>query len=215
MPEPIRLLICDDHQLVREGLKAVLNDGEEFLVLGEARNGLEVVEQARKLRPDVILMDLQMPELGGVDAARLVLSEQPRIRILALTTFADEKLVVECLKAGVHGYVIKDVEKMDLKQHIRAVARGEAIIDPKVTGVLMARVRSGPAAGNDRSDLPLSPQQLAIVRYVAQGHSNREIADTMGLSENTVKGHVAEILHRLGVKNRVEAAIQASAKGWL
>lgn len=215
MADSIRVVLCDDHSIVREGLKAVLNDGDTFTVVGEASNGQEAVEAARRFRPDVVLMDLQMPELGGIDAAKIIMAELPRTKIIALTTFADEKLVVECLKVGVHGYVIKDVEKMELKRHILAVYRGEAIIDPKVTSVLMARVRTGSGAAADRSEAPLSPQQLSILKYVAQGHSNREIADKMGLSENTVKGHVAEILHRLGVKNRVEAAIQASEKGWL
>lgn len=214
MPELIRVLVCDDHSIVREGLKAVLSDGE-FTVVGEATDGGEVLDVARRTQPDVILMDLQMPELGGIEAAKLVLAEMPRIKVLALTTYIDEKLVVECLKAGVHGYVIKDVEKMELKRHIRAVARGEAIIDPKVTGLLMARVRTGSGNGAERVDAPLSPQQLAILKFIAQGLSNREIAERLGLSENTVKGHVAEILHRLGVKNRVEAAILASDKGWL
>lgn len=214
MDELIRVLVCDDHSIVREGLKAVLDDGE-FTVVGEAADGADVLEAARRCRPDVILMDLQMPGLGGVEAAKQVIAELPRVRVLALTTYADEKLVVECLKVGVHGYVIKDVHKDELKRHIRAVYRGEAIIDPKVTSVLMARVRTGAPVSGDRTEAPLSPQQLTILKYVAQGHSNREIAEKMGLSENTVKGHVAEILHRLGVKNRVEAAIQASDKGWL
>jgi two-component system, NarL family, response regulator DevR len=214
MPEQIRIVVCDDHSIVREGLKAVLED-DEFTVVGEAEDGQDVVEVVRKARPDVVLMDLQMPGLGGVEAARLVLAELPTVKIVALTTFADEKLVVECLRAGVHGYIIKDVHRLDLKRHIRAVYRGEAIIDPKVTSVLMNRVRTGGPANGERTEAPLSPQQLTILKFVAQGHSNREIADKMGLSENTVKGHVAEILHRLGVKNRVEAAIQASDKGWL
>jgi two-component system, NarL family, response regulator DevR len=214
MADLIRLLVCDDHSIVREGLKTVLEDGE-FTVVGEACDGREVVEAARKCQPDVVLMDLQMPDLGGIEAARLLSAEMPGVKILALTTFIDEKLVVECLRVGVHGYVIKDVDKSELKRHIRAVHRGEAIIDPKVTGVLMARVRTGTNSGTDRPDIPLSPQQLTILRFVAQGLSNREIAELLGLSENTVKGHVAEILHRLGVKNRVEAAILASEKNWL
>lgn len=214
MPDLIRVLVCDDHSIVREGLKAVLEDGE-FTVVGEASDGHQVVDVARRVRPDVILMDLQMPEMGGIEAAKLVAAELPKVKILALTTFADERLVVDCLRVGVHGYVIKDVDKHELKRHIRAVYRGEAIIDPKVTGVLMARVRTGTGSGAERMDVPLSPQQLTILKLVAQGHSNREIAEQLGLSENTVKGHVAEILHRLGVKNRVEAAILASDKGWL
>ncbi|MGE5674349.1 MAG: response regulator [Mycobacterium leprae] len=213
MPEPIRIVICDDHSIVREGLKAVFT-GEEFVVVGEAANGREAVEIARRKQPDVILMDLQMPGMGGIEATKAILAEQPAVRIVALTTFADDRLVTECLRAGFHGYVIKDVDRAELKRHVRAVLRGEAVIDPKVAGVLLNRVRGG-APAQESTEAPLSPQQLAILKLVAQGHSNREIADQVGLSENTVKGHVGEILHKLEAKNRVEAAIRATERGWI
>lgn len=214
MSSPIRIVVGDDHGIVREGLKTVLS-GPEFEVVGEATDGEEAVTAVRLHRPDVVLLDLQMPIMSGLDAAKRILAETPGVKILILTTFAEEKRIMECLKAGVHGYVIKDVEKLDLKRHIRAVVRGEAIIDPKVAGLLMAKVRSPQSTDGDRLDVPLTPQQLAILRQVAQGFSNREIGERLSLSENTIKGHVAEVLHRLGAKNRVEASLLASARGWL
>jgi len=214
MSEAIRVVICDDHAVVREGLKAVLADGG-FQVVGEASTGFEAVAAVRAARPDVALLDIQMPGMDGIEAARQILAEHPKVKLLALTTFGDEKRVLDCMRAGFHGYVLKDVDKLDLKKHIRALMRGEAVIDPKVASVLMARVRTPLGTSEDRGDSVLTPQQLAILRLVAQGYSNREVGERMHLSENTVKGHVAEVLHRLGLKNRVEAALMASTRGWL
>lgn len=214
MTEQIRVVIGDDHSVVREGLKAILT-GDGFTVVGEFSDGREALEVTRRTQPNVVVMDIQMPGMNGVEASRGIKAEMPGVKILVLTTFADEKILTQCLKAGVDGYVIKDVEKMDLKKHIRAVSRGEAILDPKVAGVLMARVRGDVPAGSERVEDILTTQQITILRLVAQGYSNREIAEKLHLSENTMKGYVAEILHKLGVKNRVEAATLASAKGWL
>lgn len=214
MTEQIRVVIGDDHSVVREGLKAILT-GDGFTVVGEFSDGREALEVTRRTQPNVVVMDIQMPGMNGVEASRGIKAEMPGVKILVLTTFADEKILTQCLKAGVDGYVIKDVEKMDLKKHIRAVSRGEAILDPKVAGVLMARVRGDVPAGSERAEDILTAQQITILRLVAQGYSNREIAEKLHLSENTMKGYVAEILHKLGVKNRVEAATLASAKGWL
>lgn len=214
MSESIRVVIGDDHAVVREGLKAILSDGS-FQVVGEAADGQTAVEVVRRTRPDIVVLDIQMPGLSGIEAAKVIRAEVPGVRILILTTFADEKTLTTCLKAGVDGYVIKDVEKMDLKKHIRAVVRGEAILDPKVAGVLMARVRGDQGDAKGPSEEVLTSQQMTILKYVAQGYSNREIAEKMHLSENTMKGYVAEILHKLGVKNRVEAATLASNRGWL
>lgn len=214
MTEQIRVVIGDDHSVVREGLKAILT-GDGFTVVGEFSDGREALEVTRRTQPNVVVMDIQMPGMNGVEASRGIKAEMPGVKILVLTTFADEKILTQCLKAGVDGYVIKDVEKMDLKKHIRAVSRGEAILDPKVAGVLMARVRGDVPVGSERAEDILTAQQITILRLVAQGYSNREIAEKLHLSENTMKGYVAEILHKLGVKNRVEAATLASAKGWL
>lgn len=214
MPVPIRVLIGDDHAIVREGLRSVLA-GEEFVVVGDAVNGEAVLQEVGRTHPDVVLMDLVMPVMDGREAARRVLAEYPGVRVLMLSTFGDEQNVVACLKMGVHGYLLKDVETTELKKSIRAVMRGEAVIDPKVAGLLVAKVRGDAPSSQPREGVSLTHQQLAILRLVAQGHSNREIGSILNLSENTVKGHVAEILNRLGVRNRVEAAMQASARGWL
>lgn len=214
MPNPIRILIADDHLIVREGIKAVLTD-DEMVVVGEAANGLDVVEAARELQPDVVLLDIQMPGQSGIEACKAILSILPKAKLLALTTFQDEKMILECLKAGFHGYVIKDVERMDLRKYVRAVLRGEAIIDPKVAGVLMNRVREGTPSAKEKVENALTPQQIAILRLVSQGFSNREIGAQLSLSENTVKGHIAEILDRMEARNRVDAALKATSRGWL
>lgn len=214
MPNPIRIIIADDHLIVREGLKSVLTD-EEMTVVGEASNGLDVVEVARELQPDVVLLDIQMPGQSGIEACKAILSILPKAKLLALTTYQDEKMILECLKAGFHGYVIKDVERLDLRKYVRAVLRGEAIIDPKVAGVLMNRVREGSPVAKEKAENALTPQQIAILRLVSQGFSNREIGTQLGLSENTVKGHIAEILDRMDARNRVDAALKATARGWL
>ena len=211
----IRLLIIDDHEMVREGLKAMLTAEPDFEIVGDAANAEQAFELLERLRPDVILLDIRLPGVSGIDVCRTVTERYPETAVIILTTFTDETLVAQCIQAGARGFIVKDIERFDLKRSIRAVARGEAAIDPKAAVAVLARLRRAPQVKQEPSPELLSPQQIVILRLVAQGLSSREIATQLYLSENTVKGYVQEILHRLGVKNRTEAVMVAVKQGWL
>lgn len=211
----IRLLIIDDHEMVREGLKAMLDAEPDFAIVGDAANAEQALEMIERLSPDVVLLDIRLPGVSGIDLCRTVASQYPKTAVIILTTFTDESLVAQCIQAGARGFIVKDIERFDLKRSIRAVARGEAVIDPKAAVVVLAQLRRAPQVNQESSPEPLSTQQIVILRLIAQGLSSREIATRLYLSENTVKGYVQEILHRLGVKNRTEAVMVAVKQGWL
>lgn len=210
----IRILVVDDHELVREGIKALLSQEPDLDVVGEAADGRGALARARELRPEVVVLDMKLPDMDGVEVCRTITEELPRTSVLMLTTFTEAEKVLAAVRAGAKGYVVKDVLSMDLKRSIRSVSRGEVAMDPKVVGHLVAQMRD-PAKAAPEEKMPLNRQQLAIVRLVAQGFTNKEIAEQMYLSEKTVKGYLADALRRLGVKNRVEAAMMASKQGWI
>ncbi|GAC1564756.1 MAG: response regulator transcription factor [Ktedonobacteraceae bacterium] len=211
----IHLLIIDDHEMVREGLKAMLSAEPDFTIIGDTSNAEQAFALIERLRPDIILLDIRLPGTSGIEVCRTVTEHYPDIAVIILTTFTDESLVEQCIKAGARGFIVKDVERFDLKRSIRAVARGEAAIDTKAAVAVLAQLRRAPQNSNEPAPEPLSSQQIVILRLVAQGLSSREIATRLYLSENTVKGYVQEILHRLGVKNRTEAVMVAVKQGWL
>lgn len=211
----IRLLIVDDHEMVREGLKAMLLSEPDFSIVGDAANAEQALELIGRLLPDIVLLDVRLPGASGIDVCRAVTEQYPQVAVIFLTTYTDENLVAQCIQAGARGFIVKDIERFDLKRAIRAVARGEATIDPKAAVAVLAQLRRAPQTASEPSPESLSPQQLVILRLVAQGLSSREIAAQLYLSENTVKGYVQEILHRLGVKNRTEAVMVAVKHGWL
>jgi DNA-binding NarL/FixJ family response regulator len=211
----IRLLIIDDHEMVREGLKAMLATEPDFSIVGDAANAEEAFALIERERPDIILLDVRLPGTSGIEICRVVTERYPETAVIFLTTFTDESLVEQCIKAGARGFIVKDIERFDLKRSIRAVARGEAAIDSKAAVAVLAQLRRAPQNKNEPVQEPLSSQQIVILRLVAQGLSSREIATRLYLSENTVKGYVQEILHRLGVKNRTEAVMVAVKQGWL
>jgi two-component system response regulator DevR len=211
----IRLLIIDDHEMVREGLKAMLMAEPDFSIVGDAANAEQAFALIERLHPDVALLDVRLPGMSGVEVCRIVTEKYPETAVIILTTFTDETLVAQCIQAGARGFIIKDIERFDLKRSIRAVARGEAAIDPKAAVAMFAQLRRSPSQLHEPAPEPISSQQLVILRLVAQGLSSREIATQLYLSENTVKGYVQEILHRLGVKNRTEAVMVAVKHGWL
>jgi len=199
---PIRLLIADDHMLMREGLRTVLSSAQDIDVVGEARTGRDAVAQAGRLAPDVILMDLNMPNLNGIDAAREILRGQPSIRIVALSAHLDEGNVVGAVQAGFAGIWAKDVEFDELVNVIRAAHQGKRPIHPAAVEALMQARRN---AYIDR----LSDRERDVLRLVGQGMSNKDIAARLQLSEATVKGHVSHILAKLGMKNRAQVALYA------
>jgi two-component system, NarL family, response regulator DevR len=212
----IRLLIIDDHEMVREGLKAILLNEPDFSIVGDAANADQALDLIAYLHPDIALVDIRLPGTNGIELCRIVNERYPETAVIILTTFTDENLVAQCIQAGARGFIVKDIERFDLKRSIRAVARGEAAIDTKVAASVLAQLRRNPPLPDQTPPVDLlSSQQLVILRLVAQGLSSREIATQLYLSENTVKGYVQEILHRLGVKNRTEAVMVAVKQGWL
>ncbi len=210
-----RLLIVDDHEMVREGLKAMLVTEPDFEIVGGAANARQALEMIEQVRPDVVLLDVRLPDASGVEVCHTLTERFPEIGVIMLTTFTDEQVIAQCIQAGARGFIIKDVERFDLKRSIRAVARGEAAIDSKAAVAVLAQLRRTPTAHTDATPDILSAQQLVILRLIAQGLSSKEIGIQLYLSENTVKGYVQEILHRLNVKNRTEAVMVAVKQGWL
>jgi DNA-binding NarL/FixJ family response regulator len=214
MPDaPIRLLIVDDHEMVREGLIAMLQPEPDLEVVGQTGCGEAVAELVERARPDVVLLDARLPDVSGVEVCRRLGRSHPAVPVVILTTYTDGDLVQECLRAGARGYVVKDVERFALKESIRAVHRGQAVLAPQVAGQVIDRLRHPREA--DGPPPALNASQVAILRLISRGHSNREIAAEVHLSENTVKTHVQEIFRKLGVRNRVEAAILAGKSGWI
>jgi DNA-binding NarL/FixJ family response regulator len=208
----IRVLIVDDHEMVREGLMAMLQPERDIDVVGQTGYGEAVSDLVENTRPDVVLLDARLPDVSGVEVCRRLSLSHPDVAVVILTTYTDPDLVQECIQAGARGYVVKDVERFSLKESIRAVYRGQSVLAPQVAGHVIDRARTRKAGSPQTA---LSASQVAILRLISRGHSNREIAAEVHLSENTVKTHVQEIFRKLGVRNRVEAAILAGKSGWI
>jgi DNA-binding NarL/FixJ family response regulator len=209
----IRVLIVDDHEMVREGLMAMLRPEHDIEVVGQTGSGAAVVDLVESTRPDVVLLDARLPDVSGVEVCRRLSQSHPDVAVVILTTYTDPDLVQECIQAGARGYVVKDVERFSLKESLRAVYRGQSVLAPQVAGHVIEGARTRQEAGSRRA--ALSASQVAILRLISRGHSNREIAAEVHLSENTVKTHIQEIFRKLGVRNRVEAAILAGKSGWI
>jgi two-component system, NarL family, response regulator LiaR len=215
--EPIRVLIVDDHQVVRGGLRTFLQLQDDIEVVGEAGDGLAAVELAARLSPDVVLMDLVMPRLDGIEATRRIKQQAAGTAVIALTSFAGDDQVVPALEAGASSYLLKDVTPEELVDAIRAVHRGEPRLHPDaLRKVMQAAVGAGPGAAEHRAPAPpgdLTERELEVVALVAQGRSNREIAAAFVISEKTVKTHIGHILAKLELKDRTQLAIYALRNG--
>jgi len=208
----IRVLIVDDHGVVRQGLRTYLELLDDIEVIGEAENGLEALAQVGQHQPDVVLMDLVMPEMDGIEATRRVCTISPSTRVIVLTSFADDEKVFPAIKAGATGYLLKDVSPGELASAIRAVHAGETHLHPDITKKLVdqfASPRTDPRPAPDE----LTPRELEVLRLIAQGMSNRAIAQALAISEKTVKTHVSNILSKLHLADRTQAAIYAHRQG--
>ncbi len=210
---PIRVLVADDHRLFRDGLRALLDSVPDLEVVGEAGDGEEVVAQAAILQPNVILMDLQLPGINGVEATRRILNSQPRVNVLVLTMFEDTDTVLAAMRAGARGYILKDTDEEALLRSVRAVASGEALFGPAVAERLM-RFLAEATPSAERAAFPeLTDREREVLYLLAQGLSNQEVADRMGISLKTARNHVSNILARLQVADRTEAVARARAAG--
>ena len=204
--DKIRVMIVDDHAVVRQGLRSFLELQDDIEVVGEAADGAEAVAVAKETLPDVILMDLVMPGMDGVAATRAISTAVPSARVLVLTSFSEDEKVFASIKAGAHGYLMKDVLPPELVKAIRTVHRGEAQLHPEIARKLMNEF-SSPAPVQPKHDL--TERELEVLRLIAQGKSNKEIAEELVLSEKTVKTHVSNILQKLHLSDRTQAAVYA------
>jgi two-component system response regulator DevR len=209
----IRVLIVDDHELVRVGLRTLLQAEDDVEVVGEAGTGSQALSQARRLKPDVALLDARLPDMPGADVCRDLCEALPDLAVAILTTYTDDDVVRQCIRAGARGYLLKEIPRIDLASSIRSLATGESVIDRKVLPQVLAVARQGSQSGD--AEQPLSDRQRTILRLVADGLSNREIAEQVHLSELTVKSYIEDLLKQLGARNRVHAAIIATRRGWL
>jgi DNA-binding NarL/FixJ family response regulator len=211
----IRVLIADDQALVRAGFRMILDAEDDLMVVAEAADGLQAVEQARRAKPDVVLMDIRMPELDGIEATRRLQEVAPDVRVLMLTTFDLNEYVYDALRAGASGFLLKDVPPEDLAAGIRVVARGDALLAPSITRRLIVEfARAAPAPPAPPRGLEdLTERELEVFKLIARGLSNAEIAAELVVSETTVKTHVARVLMKLGVRDRVQAVVLAYESG--
>jgi DNA-binding NarL/FixJ family response regulator len=209
----IRVLIADDHGVVREGLRAVLGSEADMEVVGEAATGKEVVERAAELRPDVILMDIQMPELNGIEATRLILSVNPDVGVVVLTMFEDDDSVFTAMRAGARGYVLKGAPPSEILKVVRAVAAGEAHFGPEIAKRLMDFFSAPKPISPTEAFPELSSREVEILDLIAQGHSNAKIAARLYLSPKTVGNHISHIFTKLQVADRAHAIIRAREVG--
>ncbi|MCC6179293.1 MAG: response regulator transcription factor [Chloroflexi bacterium] len=209
----LRILLVDDHEVVRLGLKALLGRHPRFEVVGEAGTADEALAKARVQRPDVVVMDVRLPGKSGIEATREITEALPETKVIILTSYADDELLMDAVAAGATGYVLKQIGSDDLVRSLEAVARGEALLDPAMMNKAFARLRE--AARKDRGEAfkMLTEQEVKIIALVARGRTNREIASELFLSEKTVRNYVSSILGKLGLSHRSQAAAYAVEHG--
>jgi DNA-binding NarL/FixJ family response regulator len=205
-----KLLITDDHAVVREGLSAMLSREKDFQVVGEAVNGREAIEKARELKPDMILMDLRMPEVDGIEAMRQIKAENPAMKFIILTTYDNDEYIFKGIEAGARAYLLKDAPREELFKAIRAVNRGESLIEPAIAGKVLDRFAE--LSRQAQSSETLSAQEIKVLTLMAKGAGNKLIASTLNIGESTVKTHIQNIFHKLGVNGRTEAVTEALKK---
>ena len=208
---PIRLLLVDDHQIVRKGLRALLETEPDIQVVGEASSGIAAIELAADLKPDVILMDLVMPEMDGVEATRQILTRDPDAQVLVLTSYGSDNKIFPAIKAGALGFLLKDSRPEELIEALHAVAQGQSALDPVVARRLLREFKH--ESGSENGTEPLTHREEDVLRLVAKGLTNERIATSLFISEATVRTHMGNILGKLNVSNRTQAALYALRTG--
>lgn len=212
MAEKIRILLADDHTVLRQGMAQVLNSQPDMTVIAQARNGLEAVELAQKHQPDIVLLDINMPELDGVMAAQRITAELPKTRIIILTMYRRDDYVFEAIKVGASGYLLKEVELDDLLEAIRTVAQGGAVIDPAIAMRVLAELRQ-PKKATKPTEPSLNERDLEVLRLLVEGLTNQDIANRLSISEKTVRNRLSLIFRKLHLENRTQAALYALKEG--
>jgi len=213
--QSIRVVLADDHTVVRKGIREFLEEAGDVQVIAEATTGAEAVALSLEHRPDVAVLDIQMPEMTGIEATRQIKAQAPKIRVLVLTAYDDDPYIFAMLQAGASGYVLKTAPSEELVRAVRAVARGESALDPAVTAKVMAQLASGRPPGAQAVVEGLTERELEVLRLAARGHTNRAIGRKLGISDRTVQGHLANIFGKLGVSTRTEAVLLAMKQGWI
>jgi DNA-binding NarL/FixJ family response regulator len=203
---PLRVMLVDDHEIVRDGIRAMLDPEPDIVVTSEAGTVREAVDEADRSKPDVVVMDVRLADGSGIEATREIRATHPEIKVLMLTSFADDEALFASIMAGASGYVLKQVKSGELLRAIRAVGAGDSLLDPGVTNAVLDRLRKGKHLMKDEKLARLSPQEERILTLVADGRTNREIGEELGLAEKTVKNYVSSILAKLEVARRAEAA---------
>jgi DNA-binding NarL/FixJ family response regulator len=210
---PLRLLVVDDHEVVRQGLVALLDRRDGFEVVAEAGTAAEAVQQAHRHEPDIVIMDVRLPDGSGVEACREIRAERPATRVVMLTSYPDEEAVLSAIVAGASGYLLKQIRARDLVSALEAVGRGESLLDPAVTEKVLERVRRIATGGAADELAALTPQEKKILLLVAEGKTNKEIAAEVFLSDKTVKNYVSSILAKLNLERRAQAAAYMARLG--
>ncbi len=215
MANKIRVVLADDHAVVRKGIREFLEDEDDIEVIAEAENGVQAVALAKEHQPDVLVLDIQMPKMTGIEAARHIKAANPHAHILVLTAYDDDPYIFAMLQAGANGYVLKNAPSEELVRAVKAVSRGDSALDPAITTKVMSQLATGKPAGAHDTVENLTPRELDVLRLAAKGLTNRAIGQKLGISNRTVQGHLANIFGKMDVTTRTEAVLLAVKQGWL
>ena len=215
MGDKIRVVLADDHTFVRRAIRQALESAEDIEVLGEASDGNMALQLVEELKPDIALLDIQMPGQSGIDVTRQIKAHFPNVRILILTAYDEDPYVFAVLQAGADGYLLKTLDVDDLIRAVRAVHRGESTLSPEITEMVLKQLKSGRPAGAAKQIEGLTVRELEVLRLVADGLTNKSIGVQLGINDRTVRGHLANIFGKLGVASRTEAVTEALKKGWI
>lgn len=215
MSQPIRVILADDHAVVRKGIREFLEAAEDIVVVAEAGDGAQAVALVAEHRPDVAVLDIQMPGLTGIEATRRIRAEHPGVKVLVLTAYDDDPYVFALLQAGAHGYLLKTADSAQLVEGVRAVHRGQPALDAGITRKMIEKMAGGRPPGVADATEALSERELEVLRLVSRGLTNKAIAQALSISDRTVQGHLANVYAKMGVGSRTEAVTEALRQGWI